>query len=292
MYELIRVGERTYYMDRPTKVGFYKTGESDVVLIDAGSDKDAAKKVKRILEEQHWQLKAIFNTHSHADHIGGNAYLQEVCGCRIYAPGMELANALFPLLEPTILYGGKPLTELHNKFLVAKESKTELLTAAVLPQGLTMIPLPGHSYEMVGFATDDGVVFLADCLSSEETLAKYQVGVVFDVAAYLETLETVKQMRAKMFVPAHAPACSDIAPLAQINEDQTRRIIATVERLLAEPKTLDDLIADVFDAYQLRMNLSQRLLVGNTVKSYLTYLYEQERAVYAFENNRMIWMKK
>lgn len=76
MYELIQVGTHTYYMDCPTKVGFYTSDDRHVVLIDSGSDKDAAKKAKKILDAHNWELSMILNTHSHADHIGGNQFLQ------------------------------------------------------------------------------------------------------------------------------------------------------------------------------------------------------------------------
>lgn len=45
---------------------------------------------------------------------------------------------------------------------------------------------------MVGFHTPDDVIYLADCISSRETLDKYQIGFIYDVGAYLTTLENVK----------------------------------------------------------------------------------------------------
>lgn len=59
MYELLQAVENSFYRDCPTKVGFYRASPTEVVLFDSGSDKDAAKKVKRILDAQGWQLKAI-----------------------------------------------------------------------------------------------------------------------------------------------------------------------------------------------------------------------------------------
>lgn len=73
------------------------------------------------------------------------------------------------------LFGGYPPKELRHKFLMAQESKAEYLTADVLPEGFEIIPLPGHFFDMVGFRTPDQVVYLADCLSSKETLDKYQI---------------------------------------------------------------------------------------------------------------------
>ena len=50
MYELIQVSENSYYIQCPAKIGLVRAGESGVCLIDSGNDKDAGKKVKKILE--------------------------------------------------------------------------------------------------------------------------------------------------------------------------------------------------------------------------------------------------
>ena len=89
MYELIQVTESAYYIQCPAKIGLVRTGPDRAVLIDSGSDKDAGKKAKKILDANGWKLEAIYNTHSHADHIGGNEYLQKQTGCRVYAFGIE-----------------------------------------------------------------------------------------------------------------------------------------------------------------------------------------------------------
>ena len=89
MYELIQVTDRSYYIQSPAKIGLVRLQGNDVCLIDSGNDKDAGRKVRQILDANGWHLTAIYNTHSNADHIGGNAYLQRPTGCRIFAPGVE-----------------------------------------------------------------------------------------------------------------------------------------------------------------------------------------------------------
>ena len=289
MYELIKAGEKTYYMDCPAKVGFYLTGENEVVAIDSGSDKDAGKKVKKILDANGWRLAAIYNTHSHADHIGGRRYLQEQTGCKVYAPGIEAAFAQYPVLEPCMLFGGFPMQELRSKFLMAKGSEAENLTEEVLPEGLSVIALPGHSYDMAGFRTSDNVIFLADSLCAAETLSKYQISFLYDVRSYLETLETVKTLKADCFIPAHAGAVSDIVPLAQLNIDKTKEIAERIKGLLKEPETFEELLTDVFNTFGLTMTLQQNVLIGSTVKSYLAYLKDEGAVTFFFEGNRMLW---
>lgn len=147
MYELIQLTEHDFYIESPAKVGVVKSSEDEVVLIDSGSDKDAAKKVLRVLSAQNWKLSAIFNTHSHADHTGGNKFLQEKTGCKIFAKGLEADVACAPVFEPIGLYGGLPFKELKNKFLMAQPSEVSYLSEDVLPVGMKLLPLPGHCFE-------------------------------------------------------------------------------------------------------------------------------------------------
>ena len=85
MYELIQVANNTYYVNCPAKIGIYRCEDNGVYLIDSGNDKDAGRKVRRVLEAEEWHIKAILNTHSHADHTGGNRYFQQNTGCKIFA---------------------------------------------------------------------------------------------------------------------------------------------------------------------------------------------------------------
>ena len=161
MYELIQVGEHTYYIDCPAKMGVYCTSEKEAILIDSGNDKDAAKKVLKIFDQQGWKLTMVINTHSHADHIGGNAMLQQRTGCMIYGPSMESGTIKDPIYEPSLLYGGYPFKELRNKFLMAQPTEKYLTlnldgTAhgkRVLPEGMEVIGLPGHAMNMIAVKT-------------------------------------------------------------------------------------------------------------------------------------------
>lgn len=289
MYELIPVSEHCYYVQSPAKIGLVRLSGQDVALIDSGSDKDAGRKVRQILDQSGWRLTAIYNTHSNADHIGGNQYLQKQTGCRVYAPGIECDLTNHPILEPSFLYGGYPCKDLRHKFLLAQESAVLPLTADVLPAGFEILPLPGHFFDMVGFRAPDDVVYLADCLSSRETLDKYQIGFIYDVGAYLATLESVKTMSAAMFVPAHAAACEDIAPLAQYNIDKVHEIADKILSLCAEPTNFESILQQLFAAYDLTMTFEQYALVGSTVRSYLSWLKDAGQLTVRFENNLLLW---
>ena len=291
MYELIQVTDRTYYIQSPAKIGMVRLDDEEVCLIDSGNDKDAGRKVRQLLDKNGWKLKDIYNTHSNADHIGGNKFLQAQTGCRIYAPGIECAFTKYPILEPAFLYGGYPCKDLRHKFLLAQESDAEPLAADKLPEGFELIELPGHFFDMAGFRTPDDVVFLADCLSSRETLDKYQIGFIYDVAAYLETLENVKKLKAKLFIPAHAETTEDITDLAQYNIDKVHEIADRIEDICQEPICFEDILQKLFTDYGLAMNFEQYVLVGSTVRSYLSWLRDSGRLEAEFSDNRLLWKR-
>ncbi len=288
MYELIQAAEHTYYIESPAKIGLVQTGGT-VALIDSGSDKEAGRKVRQHLDARGLKLSAIYNTHSNADHIGGNQYLQRQTGCAVYAPGVEAAFTRDPILEPSFLYGGCPPKPLRHKFLLAQPSDVQVLDPKACP--LEVIPLPGHFFDMVGYRTEDDVVFLADCLSSRETLEKYRVSFLYDVAAYLDTLDRVAAMEAALFIPAHAAATEDIAPLARYNRDQVYAVAEDLLDLLAEPLVFEEVLRRLFRRYHLTMDFQQYVLVGSTVKSYLAWLLDGGRVTAAFDDCRLLWRK-
>ena len=291
MYELVQLTEQTCYIQSPAKIGLFRLNEREVCLIDSGNDKDVGRKVRQLLEKNDWRLKAIYNTHSNADHIGGNQYLQKQTGCKVYAPGIEHAFTRYPVLEPSFLYGGCPNRDLRHKFLMAQPSDAQELTPEVLPEGFRLIPLPGHFFDMVGFRTPDDVVFLADCLSSRETLEKYRIGFIYDVAAYLKTLEMVKNMEAKIFVPAHADAAEEIATLAQYNADTVLEIAEKITDICREPLCFEAILQRLFTDCGLTMNFEQYVLVGSTVRSYLSWLNDTGKVIALFEKNMLLWRR-
>ena len=289
MFELIQVTENCFYIQSPAKIGIYRLNESEVCLIDSGNDKDAGRKIRQILDAKGWKLRAIYNTHSNADHIGGNRYLQGQTGCKIYAKGIDCAFTRYPILESSFLYGGYPCKDLRHKFLLAQESDAEPLTDAVMPEGFEIIPLPGHFFDMVGFRTPDDIVFLADCLCSKETLEKYRFGFIYDMEAHLRTLETVKTMKAALFIPAHAAASEDVSELAQLNIDRVLESADQIVSFCGQPICFEELLKKLFDEYGLTMNFEQYVLVGSTLRSYLSWLKDTGRLCCSFEENRLLW---
>lgn len=289
MFELIPAGPCSCYINSPAKIGVYKAQDSRVYLIDSGNDKDAGRKLNKILDQQGWQLAGIVNTHSNADHIGGNHFLQQKTGCPVFAQGIEAAFTSYPVLEPAFLYGGFPPAELRHKFLMAQDSETHPFNDPAFPQELEIIPLPGHFFQMYGFRTPDGSLFLADCLSSAASLEKYHVSFIYDVEAYLNTLDAVEQMEAELFIPSHADATDDIRPLVSVNRKKVREIADLILSCCSTPVAFEQVLQHVFGFYKLTMTFEQHALVGSTVRSYLSWLHDKGALQVLFQDNLLLW---
>ncbi len=289
MYELVQAGDNTFYLESPAKVGLWRTAPDRVWLIDSGNDKEAGKRILRVLDGQGWKLEGILNTHSNADHVGGNQYLQQHTGCPAFARGLECAFMRHPRLEPSFLYGGYPCKSLRNKFLMAPVSDAMELSEETLPPGLRQLPLEGHFFDMAGFETEDGVFFLGDCLAGESILNKYHIFFIYDVQAFLRTLDFVEKLRGRCFIPAHGETAEDIGPMAGANRRKVMEIIDAILKICTVPRCFEDILKALCDRYALKLDFNQYVLVGSTVRSYLSYLCDAGRMAADFADNRLLW---
>ena len=228
-------------------------------------------------------------THSNADHIGGCQYLQRQTGCKVFAPGVEAQFTRTPVLEPSFLYGGYPPKELRHKFLMAQPCDCLDVTDEGFPAGVEVLPLSGHFFDMSGYLLPDGTAFIADCVSGAETLAKYGVPFIYDVQAYLDTLGRLPEIGAKMYVPSHAEACEDIAPLAEVNRRHIERLGEQLLHICIEPRGFEELLKLVFDDLRLELNFQQYVLVGSTIRSFLAWHLDAGRVTAEFIENRLLW---
>jgi len=141
----------------------------------------------------------------------------------------------------------------------------------------------------VGIKTSDNVVFLADSVFSEETINKYHLFFIYDVKEYLNTLEKIGQMKAELFIPSHCEATKDMINLVKENERKVQEVIAVIYDFCEKEVTFEEVLKYIFDHYSLTMNANQYVLIGSTIRSYLSYLADENKITYEFKENKMIW---
>ena len=289
MFELVKVTDCCYYIESPSKVGIYKRNDTDVYLIDSGSDKNSAKKTLKICSEQGWVIKGIINTHAHADHIGGNAYIQEKTGCDVFCSTIDRPFIEHPIINPLHIYGGYIPQEMEHKFFLAKKSVTKDISSTDFPSELKTYDISGHSLGMIAIVTPDNVAFVGDIVSSEEIIKKYGITYLLDIKKHLESLTFVENMSADKFIMSHVETVDDIRPLIKLNRDKLYEICDMLLEMLKEPLTFEVLLQKLFYHYELKMSIRQHSLVGSTVRSYLSYLKNEGKVDVIIDDNQILW---
>lgn len=291
---LVQIKGNTYYIPCPTNIGIY-VENNEATIIDSGLDKDVAKHILRLLVEQGWTLKCIINTHSHADHIGGNAFLCEKTGCQVFASKREAAFIQDPLLEPALLYGGFPHKILKNKFLMAKASYvTQIIEAPIVLSDtkLEIISLKGHSIDMIGIKTPDNIFFIGDSLFPQDILSKYSLTYLWDIKTFLETVDTLKTFDADLFVPSHGEPIKEVKNLCDVNKNKIMEIANVIYQICDEQVTTEEILQKICLHYNISLNATQYVLLSSTLRCYLSYLHEEGNIVNSYEHNKLTWFKK
>lgn len=290
MRELRQAGERTWYVYCRNIFGFYQLNDTDVCMIDTGKDADDAAFAEQVMAERGWNLKFIINTHTHVDHIGGNKTLMAHWGCPAYATWIDRVFAEYDDLEPAYMFGGRPSELVRTAFLHPGDIGFQNIEDFDLPEGFEYVAMPGHTFGMIGVKTPDDVWFVADSLMNYKALDKYPFGYLIDVEKYMNTLETLDNLKGKYFIPAHGDSMGeDIAPLAEANIANINRHIDFITKCCREGKNVDLVVRDVFREYDMKVNEIQYTLVASTVRCYLTYLQDAGKLECYSEDGFVKW---
>lgn len=294
---LTQLTDRVHVWQGGVNFGIIVGEEKRLILVDSSLDSHAPRKALRPFLESGHTLAAIINTHSHADHIGGNADLVRRTGCEVWAPAREAAFIRWPELEPLGLYGGAwPPAGMQTKFLRAEPTPAvrELPADRVQLAGLDLelIPTPGHALDQVAVSVD-GVLLAADGLFKPEVIAKHPVIFLVNVAEYLSSLDRLAGRSERYILPGHGElvdrgAGEDPLPaILQANRDVLSRIQESILTALKEPLPLEELL------YQVSIQLGKRhdgdpqyFLDRTAISAHLTYLMSQELVKSAFVDGR------
>lgn len=180
-------------------------------VVDTGYVSHAEQTVellRRVLEGR--RLKRIINTHSHSDHMGGNAAVRRAFGCRIAIPaGIERAVTEWD--EHALLL--KPAQQRSERFLhdevIAAGEEIEL-------GGLKWRThaAPGHDMDALVFHCAEKRILI-----SGDALWQDGFGVVFDAVlgrasaldVQRETLDMLSRLEVDVVIPGHGAPFRDAA---------------------------------------------------------------------------------
>lgn len=287
--EIRKIAGQVHYVPNPVNICVVYTKDS-AVLVDSGIDENFARKLCRLLEKP---AKFLINTHSHADHCGGNAFLKDKFSVHILAPQIERQIIESPILEPFYLFGAAPPKELQTKFLMAKPCRVDETlepgTLTLQDVTLSIVPLGGHSPNQVGVAVDK-VLFCADALFSKGAIEKYRMFVVYDVKNFLQTLDLLERSKYDFFLPSHGDLTGDITELLNLNRKVVENVSNEILKLLKTPRTFDELLTKLLNGFNIEVkNLVQYVLYRSTVHAYLSYLSDEGYVERDLMANSLLW---
>lgn len=276
MFEVKHIRGNTYYFEAFTNVGIYRLGNNKVVLIDGTDHKRMAKAINNYLKSENLTVDTIISTHCHVDHICGNKYFYDLYGCKILSTEKEKPFIAQPDLEGSFYYAGIDTDKSRNPFFTVEPTVIETLTEDNLPEGLEIIKLPGHAFDMIGIKTSDNVVFVADSILSEKTWTEFKVPFFHDVNRSIETLEMLKEIKADVFVPSHNEPLTDIKELADLNITKLRELKETVCGL-CNKAGFDDMFTAFLKSLTLEIRTEKYVSYSVMMKNILQALVEEER---------------
>lgn len=291
--ELVNISDNVAYIPGAVNIGVLSNGER-CALIDTGLDKDSGRNIRKVLEYEDLKLEVIINTHSHADHFGGNNYLSRNLNAKVYAPKIESGIIQNPILEPIYLFqGAVPIRNLRNKFVLAKPSPVDFVIEPgklqVIGLDVEVVSLPGHCFNQIGVLVDD-VLFCADTVFSGRVLEKYKIPVVQDVKNHIETLKKLGETKHSFYIPAHTRPREDIKEIVLQNLAATNGIIKDIKNIVSTSKTTEQVVSRLATQYGLDLTVIQQYyLIQMTVMAYLGYLYDEKIIEIEMKENNLFW---
>lgn len=306
---VINISDCIYYISGPTNIGIIEERLSDtksnLYMIDSGCNTEDGKRIFTEITEYFSKkditIKAIINTHSHADHCGANNYIQQKTNCEIWITENEQGSLINPFLQPIISWGGNPLPEINSSYYVAEKTvpnkiinTNEKLT---LNNGikLSFINLPGHYFEMIGILCENDnkkILFASDGIFGRKNIGKYWIPFLYDVKEFKNSLDTISSLNADFCIPGHGEPTSQIEETVELNKIA---IISNeqciLEALKYKEQTQEDILKYVADKNEINLHIAQYMLIGCTIKAYLTFLYNEGKISYHIKENKMYWFK-
>lgn len=176
------------------------------------------------------KLTRLFNTHSHSDHIGGNAALRNAFGCSVGVPqGMAAKVAEWDeealLLSPL---GQQAARFQHDATIAAGES---LELGGLVWQ---LIPVPGHDMDALAFYNAERRLLI-----SGDALWQNGFGVIFSellgdpdgLASTRRTLDALAALPIDVVIPGHGAPFNDVEEALQRAYRRLAGFEASIDRL-------------------------------------------------------------
>lgn len=155
-------------------------------------------------------IKGIFLTHAHPDHIGGAAEIKRITGCKVYAPMLELEW----IEDIDIQYRERPIPNFYTLLSESVKVDVPLQDGDMVPleDGLEICALltRGHSHGSMSFILGNSLIFTGDAIP-----VAHDLPIFVDYEQSLYSLERINKLSD---VQCFCPAWDEIYDKARLKE--------------------------------------------------------------------------
>ena len=189
-------------------------GREQTALVDSGYATHAPQTLQLVSHLlQGRPLDLLLNTHTHSDHVGGNAALQEAYGCRTIIPAAE-APAVRDWDEDALSYRATGQQCPRFRFDATMAAGDNLILGDMEWQ---VLGAPGHDpHSLILYCPAQRILISADALWENG------FGVIFPELegepgfdATRATLEQIATLDVRLVIPGHGAPFSDVAGALQ-----------------------------------------------------------------------------
>jgi glyoxylase-like metal-dependent hydrolase (beta-lactamase superfamily II) len=198
-------------------------GVAGTTVLDPGPDN--AAHVRAIVAAAGRKVARIFLSHGHADHAGALPALVAATGAAVFS------------------FARGTMDGAHEGIWTALHT-------------------PGHAADHLCFARNDGVVFTGDLVLSFATtvIGPPPDG---DMAAYMTSLRRLLTRDDALYLPGHGPSIADPHGfVAALLAHRMQREAAILQALCAGPRTVPDLVAQLYVPLDVRLRASAEATVA------------------------------
>lgn len=155
-------------------------------------------------------IKGVFLTHAHPDHIGSAAEIKKITGCKVYAPMLELDW----IENIDIQYGERPIPNFFKLLSKSVEVDRPLQDGDIvtLEEGIQIYALAtqGHSHGSMSFVLNDEVIFIGDAIP-----VAHDLPIFVDFEQSLYSLNRINEL---LHIQYFCPAWDDIYDEIKVKE--------------------------------------------------------------------------
>ena len=202
-------------------------GREQTALVDSGYATHAPQTLQLVAHLlQGRPLDLLLNTHTHSDHVGGNAALQDAYGCRTLIPAAE-APAVRDWNEDALSYRATGQYCPRFRFDATMAAGDTLMLGDMAWQ---VLGAPGHDpHSLILYCPSQRILISADALWENG------FGVIFPELegepgfdATRATLEQIAALDVRLVIPGHGAPFADVAGALQ-------RAFKRLDYLAADP---------------------------------------------------------